>query len=54
MKTRIIALFAGLLAVLPMTSAWANSDVFYYAKATAAVSSTGGGKVYALIAALCI
>lgn len=47
MKTRIVALFAALLAILPMTSAWANSDVFYYAKATATVSSTGGGKVYA-------
>lgn len=47
MKTRIIALFAGLLAVLPMTSARANTDTFYYAKATATVSSTGGGKVYA-------
>ena len=47
MKTRIIALFAGLLAVLPMTSAWANTDTYYYAKATATVSSTGGGKVYA-------
>lgn len=46
MKTRIIALFAGLLAVLPMSSAWAY-DTYYYAQATATVSSTGGGKVYA-------
>ena len=48
MKTRIIALFAGLVSVLPMTSAWAGgSTTTYYAALKAAVSSTGGGKVYA-------
>lgn len=49
MKTRIIALFAGLLAVLPMTSAWAGGDSSktYYAALKTQVSSTGGGKVYA-------
>ena len=50
MNTRIIALFAGLLAVLPMTSAWAGgggSSTTYYAALKASVSNTGGGKVYA-------
>ena len=48
MKTRIIALFARLVSVLPMTSAWAGgSTTTYYAALKAAVSETGGGKVYA-------
>ena len=49
MKTRIIALFAGLLAVLPMTSVWAggSTTTYYYGALKATVSSTGGGKVYA-------
>lgn len=54
MKTRIIALFAGLLAVLPMTSAWAGgSTTTYYTKLTAALSSkaTGQGTVYAATSA---
>ena len=42
-----MALVAGLLAVLPMSSAWASSTTTYYAALKAAVSSTGGGKVYA-------
>ena len=50
MKTRIklMALVAGLLAVLPMTSAWAGSD--YYATLNVAVSTkspSGAGSVYA-------
>ena len=51
MKTRIIALFAGLLAVLPMTSAWAGTT--YYTELTAALSSkaTGQGTVYAATSA---
>ena len=52
MKTRILALFAGLLAVLPMTSAWATgggSTTTYYAQLTAKLASnnTGRGTVYA-------
>lgn len=48
MKTRIIALFAGLLAVLPMTSAWAGGSTtkYWYAQAKA-VRGTGCAKVYA-------
>lgn len=49
MKTRIIALFAGLLACLPMTSAWAgggSTTYDYSAKFTTSVAS-GRGKVYA-------
>ena len=53
MKTRIIALFAGLLAVLPMTSAWAgggSTSYTYYATlkvGTSSNSPTGAGTVYA-------
>ena len=53
MKTRILALFVGLLAVLPMTSAWAGgggSSTTYYASLKVAASSnspTGAGSVYA-------
>ena len=47
MKMRIIALFAGLLAVLPMTSAWAGSDYYYKLTLKVSSASTGFGKVYA-------
>lgn len=42
MKTRIIALIAGLLAVLPTTSVWAATG---YANLTVRVSPEGAGKV---------
>ena len=45
MNTRIIALFAGLLAVLPMTSAWANSFTAT-PTLTGASNPTGAGLVY--------
>ena len=45
MKTRIIALFAGLLAVLPMTSAWGH-DSNHYGIINVAKTGTGSGKVY--------
>lgn len=46
-KIKLLALIAGLMSVLPMTSAWAYSTTFY-AKLTAKVAtdSTGLGKVY--------
>ena len=47
MKTRIIALIAGLLAVLPVTSAWAGDSYYAALKATVHSSSSGMGKVYA-------
>ena len=46
MKTRIIALFAGLLAVLPMTSAW-GYGYSYTATLTGKAEPTGAGIVYA-------
>ena len=47
-KIKLMALVAGLLSILPTTSAWGGGDsTTYYAALKASVSSSGGGKVYA-------
>ena len=49
-KIKLMALVAGLMSVLPMTSAWAGSTSTYYAKLIVGFSSkspTGAGAVYA-------